>query len=589
MSFSSNRSVGAGDASGNNVSLDGGGGNSNDNSNALRGFGAIGPWSTIPPHPQHQPHESSRRRSASQDTNPFHSGEAAVSVAQKFGALPTLSSHLHQQQQHPGKQSYADLPKPRHIRSVSQPGNPNAPQLPETSPSRMYGGQYVGDDNSNHSYKSLPPSSNAHGTRSASVSYPVHQHASLQSQYGGVGYGDGQQDLYAALSQAAKSSTLPHLRQASYSGGSYMDRRDVLDFHLSPGGSQSSSFIGGGNDSYLASSPGSMSPHQQQLYYSGGGGHMRGQSDMMMSSQSMPAMGLGMQLPHRSHYQHDEDMSHPLMGEHIDVPDPQEDHHTTLPAYFTMPSQQHQSHPMLRGHAHSMSLDALPAAYDPRTAQLSMPKVVYSVKFKRSQRNFVLGPRISRDLKIGTYVKVEADRGEDLGIVVGALPAEKYNSYSGRASFTAGMGPPGGMNSITDLKQIVRLATHDEVSLLSMKRDEEDELLKICRAKVRQRGLPMNVVDAEYQFDRHKLTFFFEAEGRVDFRELVRDLFSMYKTRIWMQQLDKNTSTSALAITSPQMSNMLQMDYGTPIIAPPSEFADSIMFHSSSSVDGLSH
>jgi hypothetical protein len=49
----------------------------------------------------------------------------------------------------------------------------------------------------------------------------------------------------------------------------------------------------------------------------------------------------------------------------------------------------------------------------------------------------------------------------------------------------------------------------------------------------------MHVIDAEYQFDRHKLTFFFEAEGRIDFRELVRDLFSIYKTRIWMQQLDK--------------------------------------------------
>ena len=88
----------------------------------------------------------------------------------------------------------------------------------------------------------------------------------------------------------------------------------------------------------------------------------------------------------------------------------------------------------------------------------------------------------------------------------------------------------------------------------------------------------MNVVDAEYQFDRHKLTFFFEAEGRVDFRELVRDLFSMYKTRIWMQQLDKNTSTSSPAIVAPQAAN-LQMDYGTPIIAPPSEFADSIVIN----------
>jgi len=80
--------------------------------------------------------------------------------------------------------------------------------------------------------------------------------------------------------------------------------------------------------------------------------------------------------------------------------------------------------------------------------------------------------------------------------------------------------------------------------MLQVKKEEEEELLKICRGKTSQRGLPMNVVDAEYQFDRHKLTFFFEAEGRIDFRELVRELFSIYKTRIWMQQIDKNSPSS---------------------------------------------
>ena len=148
-------------------------------------------------------------------------------------------------------------------------------------------------------------------------------------------------------------------------------------------------------------------------------------------------------------------------------------------------------------------------------------------------------------------MKVEADRGEDLGIVVNKLPSEKFNT-SGRTG-SRGSVSPGGVNdmgvllapsmtNLADLKRVVRLATHDEVSLLVAKREEEEELLKICREKVQQRSLPMHVVDAEYQFDRHKLTFFFEAECRIDFRELVRDLFSMYKTRIWMQQLDKNTA-----------------------------------------------
>uniref|UniRef100_H3HCT2 PSP1 C-terminal domain-containing protein n=1 Tax=Phytophthora ramorum TaxID=164328 RepID=H3HCT2_PHYRM len=67
-------------------------------------------------------------------------------------------------------------------------------------------------------------------------------------------------------------------------------------------------------------------------------------------------------------------------------------------------------------------------------------------------------------------------------------------------------------------------------------RKEEHEVFEVCKSKVRQRLLPMNVIDAEYQFDRHKLTFFFEADRRIDFRELVRDLFAIYKTRIWLQQ-----------------------------------------------------
>lgn len=218
-------------------------------------------------------------------------------------------------------------------------------------------------------------------------------------------------------------------------------------------------------------------------------------------------------------------------------------------------------------------------------ATLPSPKVVYNVKFKRTQRSFVLGPRSTRDLKIGTYVKVEADRGEDLGIVVGKIPAEKYSIPGRRPSFHSNSlsdsAPSANNNSAphgaADLKCVIRLATHDEVSLLLIKRDEEEALLKICSDKVRHRGLPMNIVDAEYQFDRHKLTFFFEAEGRVDFRELVRDLFSIYKTRIWMQQLDKsvtcNEGSSGMAMGLP-IANAI--DYGTPIIAPASEFTDSL-------------
>lgn len=261
----------------------------------------------------------------------------------------------------------------------------------------------------------------------------------------------------------------------------------------------------------------------------------------------------------------EDDLADPLAGEYIDDPDDdlgmhmggrldRQDIYATerMSSHghksrhsFPTPSMLDQQPVMARSFNEVDSFDSHHQA--PALPAPNMPRTVYHIKFKRSQRHFVAGPRINRDLDIGCYVKVEADRGEDLGIVVGKMSAEKYNLAAGRASFRPPSNSPTDLNAspsnAADLKRVIRLATHDEVNLLLVKREEEDELLRICRTKVRQRALPMNVVDAEYQFDRHKLTFFFEAEGRVDFRELVRDLFSMYKTRIWMQQLDKNVGS----------------------------------------------
>mmetsp|Transcript_30342 Transcript_30342/g.44871 ORF Transcript_30342/g.44871 Transcript_30342/m.44871 type:complete len:890 (-) Transcript_30342:297-2966(-) len=313
----------------------------------------------------------------------------------------------------------------------------------------------------------------------------------------------------------------------------------------------------------------------------------RRHSDVAMHSQVATRSG-GRHVVHNQEFRSvnqpslDDDLIHPLAGEHID--DPGDDlgvqsagtqgmvhviHHPTNVAYAQTNSP-HQAHMA----QHYTPMDGIPP-----TAGSSLPvsRVVYNIKFKRTQRNFIIGPRVSRDLKIGCYVKVEADRGEDLGIVVAKVPADKFNSSS-RSNFR-GTGPPGdvavssaaGPAGISDLKRIMRLATHDEVSLLNVKREEEEELLKVCREKVRQRALPMHVVDAEYQFDRHKLTFFFEAEGRIDFRELVRDLFSMYKTRIWMQQLDKNSTGGGSSNTISSLP-----DYGNHTLSQIPVMADSI-------------
>jgi hypothetical protein len=123
------------------------------------------------------------------------------------------------------------------------------------------------------------------------------------------------------------------------------------------------------------------------------------------------------------------------------------------------------------------------------------PRFVYTVKFKRSQRAFILSPLAAASplpIKIGSYVKVEADRGSDLGLVVSRIPADRYNSLQSSLRV-----PPtkdrhnvvvtgeGGSCYAADLKRIMGLARDDEVEVLGEKREEEEALVKICRAKVR--------------------------------------------------------------------------------------------------------
>ncbi|GLD95351.1 hypothetical protein PINS_up003995 [Pythium insidiosum] len=165
------------------------------------------------------------------------------------------------------------------------------------------------------------------------------------------------------------------------------------------------------------------------------------------------------------------------------------------------------------------------------------PEAFYEVEFKRGRTEVFAG---NAGFNAGEYVKVEADRGEDIGKVVrrvndmSKLSGSPGSLESGTSSDDSMMRPK---RHDAHTKRIVCVASVRECELLSEQRKEEHEVFEVCKSKVRQRLLPMNVIDAEYQFDRHKLTFFFEADRRIDFRELVRDLFAIYKTRIWLQQV----------------------------------------------------
>ncbi|KAI8884404.1 PSP1-domain-containing protein [Backusella circina FSU 941] len=142
--------------------------------------------------------------------------------------------------------------------------------------------------------------------------------------------------------------------------------------------------------------------------------------------------------------------------------------------------------------------------------------------------------------KRGELVIVEADRGRDLGKVVLeniTRPHLDYYYYQLNSNSSGNEDESivnNGKKRDIYIKCIYRLAQPEEINLLLAKNHDEQKALLICQTKIKQKKLNMQVVDAEYQWDRRKLTFYFIAERRVDFRELVRELFKLYKTRIWM-------------------------------------------------------
>lgn len=159
---------------------------------------------------------------------------------------------------------------------------------------------------------------------------------------------------------------------------------------------------------------------------------------------------------------------------------------------------------------------------------------LFLVEFKAGRTDlFYVAENSGVMVKKGDLVIVEADRGKDLGKVTNdsIMPHQVQVLQQQQAD---AMNDGHRMNKEIHPKRIYRLAQPAEVTMLVTKSQDEAKAMLVCQTKVRQKKLPMEVVDAEYQWDRRKLTFYFIAERRIDFRELVRDLFKIYKTRIWM-------------------------------------------------------
>ena len=157
---------------------------------------------------------------------------------------------------------------------------------------------------------------------------------------------------------------------------------------------------------------------------------------------------------------------------------------------------------------------------------------VLEVRFKGNRREYFTWPsEDSSPLRLDVPVIVEVERGQDFGVIsaLGEIAAKKCERCG-----TCGAHPPADEATI---RNIVRLATPDDRKIAADLRINEEDVRRTVRDRVRQHTLQMKVSDAEWQWDKRKLTIYFTAEQRVDFRALVRDLAGLFRTRIELRQI----------------------------------------------------
>ncbi|MBQ6888121.1 MAG: stage 0 sporulation family protein [Lachnospiraceae bacterium] len=155
-----------------------------------------------------------------------------------------------------------------------------------------------------------------------------------------------------------------------------------------------------------------------------------------------------------------------------------------------------------------------------------MVKVI-GVRFRTAGKIYFFDP-LKFDIKKGDNVIVETARGIEFGTVVGD-PKEVENN-----------------KVIQPLKPVLRIATEKDKEQEASNKIKEREAFKICLEKIRKHKLEMKLIDAEYTFDNNKVLFYFTADGRIDFRELVKDLAAVFKTRIELRQIGVRDETKIL-------------------------------------------
>lgn len=152
---------------------------------------------------------------------------------------------------------------------------------------------------------------------------------------------------------------------------------------------------------------------------------------------------------------------------------------------------------------------------------------VIGVRFRKAGKVYFFDPA-GMEIKTGDHVIVETARGIEFGhVVLGNREVEDKKV-------------------VQPLKQVIRMATGADEEVERKNKEKEKDAFKICLEKIKKHDLQMKLIDAEYTFDNNKVLFYFTADGRIDFRELVKDLAAVFKTRIELRQIGVRDETKIM-------------------------------------------
>ena len=157
---------------------------------------------------------------------------------------------------------------------------------------------------------------------------------------------------------------------------------------------------------------------------------------------------------------------------------------------------------------------------------MDMIKVI-GVRFRKAGKIYYFDP-VDNIIEQGQHVIVETARGIEYGYVVLGVREVEENKV------------------IQPLKPVIRVATGEDDETAKQNKDKEEKAFEICLEKIKKHNLDMKLIDAEYTFDNNKVLFYFTADGRIDFRELVKDLAAVFKTRIELRQIGVRDETKAV-------------------------------------------